>query len=165
LKKSFTLLEVIISIGIFSILMIFFYKTLDQVSFSNNIFKEKEKSLYSDNRIYKIMLEDTLESSQVEVLEDKNKNSVLKLISTNTFHNPSYKNITYLIDASNTLVRIESKLEFLLDKTSSEFYKDIYVDKIQDEVIIFSINNINKDIKIAIKQDNRHIKYINLFIK
>ncbi len=165
MKKSFTLLEVIISIGIFSILMIFFYKTLDQVSFSNNIFKEKEKSLYSDNRIYKIMLEDTLESSKVEVLEDKNKNSVLKLISTNTFHNPSYKNITYLIDASNTLVRIESKLEFLLDKTSSEFYKDIYVDKIQDEVIIFSINNINKDIKIAIKQDNRHIKYINLFIK
>ena len=165
MKKSFTLLEVIISIGIFSILMIFFYKTLDQVSFSNNIFKEKEKSLYSDNRIYKIMLEDTLESSKVEVLEDKNKNSVLKLISTNTFHNPSYKNITYLIDASNTLVRIESKLEFLLDKTSSEFYKDIYVDKIKDEVIIFSINNINKDIKIAIKQDNRHIKYINLFIK
>ena len=165
MKKSFTLLEVIISIGIFSILMIFFYKTLDQVSFSNNIFKEKEKSLYSNNRIYKIMLEDTLESSKVEVLEDKNKNSVLKLISTNTFHNPSYKNITYLIDASNTLVRIESKLEFLLDKTSSEFYKDIYVDKIQDEVIIFSINNINKDIKIAIKQDNRDIKYINLFTK
>ena len=165
MKKSFTLLEVIISIGIFSILMIFFYKTLDQVSFSNNIFKEKEKSLYSNNRIYKIMLEDTLESSKVEVLKDKNKNSVLKLISTNTFHNPSYKNITYLIDASNTLVRIESKLEFLLDKTSSEFYKDIYVDKIKDEVIFFSINNINKDIKIAIKQDNRHIKYINLFIK
>jgi len=165
LKKSFTLLEVIISIGIFSILMIFFYKTLDQVSFSNNIFKEKEKSLYSNNRIYKIMLEDTLESSKVEVLKDKNKNSVLKLISTNTFHNPSYKNITYLIDASNTLVRIESKLEFLLDKTSSEFYKDIYVDKIKDEVIFFNINNINKDIKIAIKQDNRHIKYINLFIK
>ena len=165
MKKSFTLLEVIISIGIFSILMIFFYKTLDQVSFSNNIFKEKEKSLYSNNRIYKIMLEDTLESSKVEVLKDKNKNSVLKLISTNTFHNPSYKNITYLIDASNTLVRIESKLEFLLDKTSSEFYKDIYVDKIKDEVIFFNINNINKDIKIAIKQDNRHIKYINLFIK
>ena len=165
MKKSFTLLEVIISIGIFSILMIFFYKTLDQVSFSNNIFKEKEKSLYSNNRIYKIMLEDTLESSKVEVLEDKNKNSVLKLISTNTFHNPSYKNITYLIDASNTLVRIESKLEFLLDKTSSEFYKDIYVDKIKDEVIIFSINNINKDIKIAIKQENGSLEYINLFIK
>ena len=145
--------------------MIFFYKTLDQVSFSNNIFKEKEKSLYSNNRIYKIMLEDTLESSKVEVLEDKNKNSVLKLISTNTFHNPSYKNITYLIDASNTLVRIESKLEFLLDKTSSEFYKDIYVDKIKDEVIIFSINNINKDIKIAIKQENGSLEYINLFIK
>ena len=165
MKKSFTLLEVIISIGIFSILMIFFYKTLDQVSFSNNIFKEKEKSLYSNNRIYKIMLEDTLESSKVEVLEDKNKNSVLKLISTNTFHNPSYKNITYLIDASNTLVRIESKLEFLLDKTSSEFYKDIYVDKIKDEVIIFSIISIKKDIKIAIKQENRSLEYLNLFIK
>ena len=165
MKKSFTLLEVIISIGIFSVLMIFLYKTLDQVSFSNNTFKEREKSLYKNNKIYKIMIEDTLESSKVEILEDKNKNSVLKLISTNTFHNPSYKNITYLIDASNTLVRVESKLEFLLGKTSSEFYKDVYIDKIQEEVIIFSIISIKKDIKIAIKQENRSLEYINLFIK
>lgn len=165
MKKSFTLLEVIISIGIFSVLMIFLYKTLDQVSFSNNIFKEREKSLYKNNKIYKIMIEDTLESSKVEILEDKNKNSVLKLISTNTFHNPSYKNITYLIDASNTLVRIESKLEFLLDKTTSEFYKDVYIDKIQEEVIIFSIISIKKDIKIVIKQENGSLEYINLFIK
>lgn len=165
MKKSFTLLEVIISIGIFSVLMIFLYKTLDQVSFSNNIFKEREKSLYKNNKIYKIMIEDTLESSKVEILEDKNKNSVLKLISTNTFHNPSYKNITYLIDASNTLVRVESKLEFLLDKTTSEFYKDVYIDKIQEEVIIFSIISIKKDIKIVIKQENGSLEYINLFIK
>ena len=165
MKKSFTLLEVIISIGIFSVLMIFLYKTLDQVSFSNNTFKEREKSLYKNNKIYKIMIEDTLESSKVEILEDKNKNSVLKLISTNTFHNPSYKNITYLIDASNTLVRVESKLEFLLDKTTSEFYKDVYIDKIQEEVIIFSIISIKKDIKIAIKQENGSLEYINLFIK
>ena len=165
MKKSFTLLEVIISIGIFSVLMIFLYKTLDQVSFSNNTFKEREKSLYKNNKIYKIMIEDTLESSKVEILEDKNKNSVLKLISTNTFHNPSYKNITYLIDASNTLVRVESKLEFLLGKTSSEFYKDVYIDKIQEEVIIFSIISIKKDIKIAIKQENGSLEYINLFIK
>ena len=165
MKNSFTLLEVIISIGIFSVLMIFLYKTLDQVSFSNNTFKEREKSLYKNNKIYKIMIEDTLESSKVEILEDKNKNSVLKLISTNTFHNPSYKNITYLIDASKTLVRVESKLEFLLGKTSSEFYKDVYIDKIQEEVIIFSIISIKKDIKIAIKQENRSLEYINLFIK
>lgn len=165
MKKSFTLLEVIISIGIFSVLMIFLYKTLDQVSFSNNTFKEREKSLYKNNKIYKIMIEDTLESSKVEILEDKNKNSVLKLISTNTFHNPSYKNITYLIDASKTLVRVESKLEFLLGKTSSEFYKDVYIDKIQEEVIIFSIISIKKDIKIAIKQENGSLEYINLFIK
>lgn len=165
MKKSFTLLEVIISIGIFSVLMIFLYKTLDQVSFSNNIFKEREKSLYKNNKIYKIMIEDTLESSKVEILEDKNKNSVLKLISTNTFHNPSYKNITYLIDASNTLVRVESKLEFVLDKTTSEFYKDVYIDKIQEEVIIFSIISIKKDIKIVIKQENGSLEYINLFIK
>jgi len=164
LKKGFTLLEVLISISIFFILIVFLYKTLDQTKYSNNMFKKKEEVLVGKNKIYKMFLEDILESSTIEIQKDKNKNSVLKMKSTNTFHNPRYSNITYLINNSNSLIRIESKDEFSLDKTSQEFYENIYIDELVKDVQIFNTVNINQNIRVAIKEENKEIYYFNLFL-
>ena len=45
MKKSFTLLELIISITLFMIIVVFLYKTLDQTKHSNKLFSNKQNIL------------------------------------------------------------------------------------------------------------------------
>ena len=65
MKKSFTLIEVVISITLFSIILIFMYKTLDMTKFTNNIFEKKVAKNKKMNTFKDIIIEDILESSEV----------------------------------------------------------------------------------------------------
>ena len=118
MKKAFTLLEVIISITIFMILLIFLYKVLDQTKSSNKQFKTKESSIKYKNHLNSILVEDILErTDKIDIKVDNDKNSLIRFKSSNTYHNPFFNNITYMISSSNKLIRIESKDQFKLADT------------------------------------------------
>lgn len=55
MKKAFTLLELIISITLFMIIVVFLYKTLDQTKHSNNLFLNKEEILKKSNHLHNIL--------------------------------------------------------------------------------------------------------------
>ena len=155
-KKAFTLLEVVISITLFMVLIVFVYKTLDQTKHSNEIFEKQTKSIKDSNRLYNIFLEDIAESLQLETISyDKDKNARLVFTSNNTYHNPFYTNITYLISSNNKLVRIESKDKFKFANTSYEFYDNAYVDILLDDIEYFDIKKDKKQYVFAIKQKNK----------
>lgn len=155
-KKAFTLLEVVISITLFMVLIVFVYKTLDQTKHSNEIFEKQTKSIKDSNRLYNIFLEDIAESMQLETISyDKDKNARLVFTSNNTYHNPFYTNITYLISSNNKLVRIESKDKFKFANTSYEFYDNAYVDILLDDIEYFDIKKDKKQYVFAIKQKNK----------
>ncbi len=155
-KKAFTLLEVVISITLFMVLIVFVYKTLDQTKHSNEIFEKQTKSIKDSNRLYNIFLEDIAESLQLETISyDKDKNARLVFTSNNTYHNPFYTNITYLISSNNKLVRIESKDKFKFANTSYEFYDNAYIDILLDDIEYFDIKKDKKQYVFAIKQKNK----------
>lgn len=155
-KKAFTLLEVVISITLFMVLIVFVYKTLDQTKHSNEIFEKQTKSIKDSNRLYNIFLEDIAESLQLETISyDKDKNARLVFTSNNTYHNPFYTNIAYLISSNNKLVRIESKDKFKFANTSYEFYDNAYVDILLDDIEYFDIKKDKKQYVFAIKQKNK----------
>lgn len=155
-KKAFTLLEVVISITLFMILIIFVYKTLDQTKHSNKIFEKQTKTIKDSNRLYNIFLEDIAESTQtLSISYDKDKNARLIFTSNNTYHNPYYTNIAYLISSNDKLVRIESKDKFKFANTSYEFYENAYVDVLLEDIEYFDIKKDKKQYVLAIKQKNK----------
>jgi type II secretory pathway pseudopilin PulG len=163
MKKSFTLLEVIISITLFMILIVFLYKTLDQTKYSNNQFSKKEQSLKLTNDLYDIFLKDVAQAKDIKIELNKEKNSIVKLISTNTYHNAFFNNITYLIGSNNKLVRIESKDIFKGFETPFEFYDDSFIDILLDDIEFFEVKEDKGSYLFAIKQKNKERVLLNTY--
>jgi type II secretory pathway pseudopilin PulG len=176
MKKSFTLIEVIISISIFMILVVFLYKTLEQTKYSNEALSKKEIQLKYLNRIYDVIYEDLNESyGNISIDLDTHRNSIVRFSSLNSFHNSFFQNITYLINSKNTLVRMESKNIFKVQANPFTFYNDIYIDEILSDIEYFevqkSLDKKQESYIFIIKQKNKKreifsiIKPFNIEIK
>jgi len=140
MRKAFTLLEVVISITIFMIVLIFLYKVLDQTKKSNKQFKNTTLSIKYKNDLNSILVEDLLEKIEnITILKDKEENSIIKFKSSNTYHNPFFNNITYMISSNSKLVRIESKDEFILSQTPIEFFDNAFIDILLEDIEYFEI--------------------------
>ncbi len=183
MKKAFTLLEVMISITIFMIVLLFLYKALDQTKHSNKIFATKKEYIKDINYLSNVILEDVLErvkkdkdsekdkSSKkdknkdkilkIESKFDKNKNSIVQFQTINTYHNIDFTYITYLVGANNKLVRIESKKKFTFEKAPYNFYEtsNSYIDILLDNIEYFEYN---KGV-FVIKQKNKEKIIIKTF--
>lgn len=126
MKKAFTLLEIIISITILTIMMIFLYKVLSQTRISNEKLEFTQKNLFLDNKINKIFMEDILElNTNPKISKDKNENSVVTLSTKNTYHNPYFNYVTYFT-TNKVLYRLESKIEFTKLKETNFYEEDLY---------------------------------------
>lgn len=155
MKKAFTLIEVVISITLFMILLVFLYKALDQTKYSNKLFSKKEQSLKLSNDLYDIFLEDVAQSKNIKIVWDRDNNSIVKMISTNTYHNSFYTNITYLIGSNSKLVRIESKTEFKEGETPFIFYDNAFIDILLDDIDFFEVQNDKNSYIFALKQNSK----------
>lgn len=156
MKKSFTLLELLLSITLFSIIVVFLYKTIDQTKYSNNLFSDKEQALKEANHLHNIFLEDIAESSNITITSDKNKNSIIKIVTNNTYHNAFFKNITYLINSSKKLVRIESYEVFNeLQAMTLDFEVNSYIDILLEDLEFFELKNSGVNYNFLLKQKDR----------
>lgn len=168
MKKSFTLVEVLISITLFMLILLFLYKVLDDTKYSNKLFAKKEAKIKLNNSLYNIFLEDIGESKKetnFNLLVDKEKNSILKIKSNNTYHNVFFNNITYLVNSNNKLVRIESKKAFETKKSMGmDFYKNAYIDVLVENIEYFNIvKSKDKSYLFIIKEKNKEKLIYNTF--
>lgn len=165
MKKAFTLLELIISITLFMIIVVFLYKTLDQTKYSNNLFSNKQELLKQSNHIHNIFLEDIAEASSITINYDKNKNAIVKVITDNTYHNAFFNNVTYLINSSKELIRIESKTVFEdLQPIEEAFFNDAFIDVLLEDVEYFDVENSGNNYNFLIKQKNKERVFFNTYI-
>lgn len=163
MKKSFTILELIISITIFMIIIIFLYKVLDQTKFSNNLLALKEKTLQKSNDLHNLLLEDVSESTKINVFVTKEKTAIVKIYTTNSYHNPFYKYVTYMIGSNNKLLRIESLNEFLNEKTPIEFFDNAYIDILMENIELFELKNSGSTYIFLIKQKDKDREFFNTY--
>lgn len=165
MKKSFTLLELIISITLFMIIVVFLYKTLDQTKHSNKLFSNKQNILKESNHLHNIFLEDIAEALNITVSYDKNKNAIIKITTSNTYHNAFFNKITYLIGASKELIRIESKTVFEhLQPIEETFFNDSFIDVLLEDVEYFDVENSGNNYVFVIKQKNKDRIFFNAYI-
>lgn len=164
MKKAFTLLELIISITLFMIIVVFLYKTLDQTRHSNNLFLKKEEILKKSNHLHNILLEDIAEASNVTVSYDRNKNAIVKIVTNNTYHNAFFNNITYFIAYSKELIRIESKEAFKeSERVSDDFLNNAFIDILLENTEYFDVKNIEINYNFIIKQFEKDRVFYNTY--
>lgn len=164
MKKSFTLLELIISITLFMIIVVFLYKTLDQTKYSNNLFSNKQEILKQSNHLHNIFLEDIAEASSITINYDKNKNAIVKIVTHNTYHNAFFNNITYFIGYSKELIRIESKEAFKeTEGVSIDFLNNAFIDILLEDIEYFDVKNMEINYNFIIKQFNKDRIFYNTY--
>lgn len=159
-KKSFTLVEILISISLFSIIILFLYQTLDMTQKSNDFYSSKLDLKKEQNNIQKILFLDTInqiENNNTNIENTKDDYSILTLKTSNTFHNPFYQHITYMVSKNKNLIRIESKNRFNQKKLNDDFFDNAYIDIILSDISIFKIKvQVDKQIAFYIKQKNNN---------
>jgi len=167
MKKGFTLFEMMVSISLFMIIILFLYQTLDMTEKSNTFYSNKLEETKYENNLKKMIILDIMNKDKnivsKDIFYDKNDNSILTFTTNNIYHNPFYTNITYLITSQNNLVRIESKDKFNISKIEDKFFDSCYIDIIDNNITKFKIKvQKNKSIAFLIEKKNKSRILLNL---
>lgn len=155
MKKAFSLIELLISIVLFSLLLLFLYKTLDFMMLENESFKNIVTEELKNKDFQSTLLEDSLESSYFST-GYLNGNLFFTFKSQNILHYPFNNYITYIY-LEDKLYRIESQYEFLEKNKQKDFYKHIYVDILMKNIKKVSFESIktnhNNKVLTILKND------------
>lgn len=136
--------------------MIFLYKVLDDSKVTNEKFASSLEKKVNTNDLYKLLAEDIAEGKTFSVSEDDDKNSILTFETYNSYNNPFYLHVTYLLSSNSKLVRIESKDKFEKEKTPIEFYEDkSYIDILLEDIEKFEVLTKDNKVVFIIKQKDK----------
>jgi len=137
MKKSFTLIELIISIAIFAILFLAMSNVL--VGLKNS--KDTLKNLYHKNQkkdyLIKVLYYDILNSDTIKIIHTKYPNYDRVLLKTkNSLYNLDSPNVSWFVSKKeNSLIRIESNEDINFSKKLFSPFIDIF----QKRVKLFKI--------------------------
>ncbi|WP_419768891.1 PulJ/GspJ family protein [Arcobacter sp.] len=148
MKKAFTLIEILISITLFSLILVFLYKSLDLTKQSNFFYEKKLNTLESSNRLKSILYEDIAKAKNIEITFDRSSNTILKIQTKDMYHNPFYKYVTYIISQDKNLLRIESLYKFNEREVLDSFFNDAFVDKLDSDILKFKVSQSKENKKI-----------------
>ena len=136
MKKSFTLIEVMISIVIFSILVLFTSKVIASLNLSLNSLNKVYYENIKQSLLIKTLYADILASKNIN-LENRNKNySILSIQTTNSLYNISMPYVIWYVSKNNnSLMRLESSQKIVLPINN----EDIFLDKFTSNLQIFKV--------------------------
>lgn len=158
MKKGFTLIEMLVSISILSIMMVFLYKSYATLNISNEIYKVEANDLVSMDSIKKtLFLDFSLASYQSIKIENQEKKEDVIFMQTSNSNHRNYNPYVSYIVKNDTLYRLESLKPYFgypLD-TYDEFSVDTIgdVDTFRVYKSTKMINNIVSEIYLI------HIKF------
>lgn len=152
-KKAFTLIEILISIVLLVIIVLFLYQALDLSTKSNKFFSQKLLIQEDKTKLKKIFFSDIVHcySKKTKISEDRDEKTIFQLKSTNTYHDSFYNHITYFISKEDNLIRCESKKIFNKEKLFDDFFDKAYIDIIATNV---------KNFKVIQKDKKQHAIYL-----
>lgn len=158
-RRSFTLLELLISITLLSLIFLYLYRSIDSLKFSNIFYGQKANELKYQEKVLKVLYYDLmLSNKKISLLETKNakKYSVLRIDKTrNSLYN--IKNPTviwYVSKENNTLIRLESKKNIRQLPISYDDTAYTFMDKIVTQCEAFKLYQSNDKSKLLLYLKN-----------
>jgi type II secretory pathway component PulJ len=161
LKQSFTLVEMLISISLFSIIIIFLYDTLDLNQKTNKFFLDKLNESQVEIKLKKILFSDILNANKasIKVFEQKNKNFILTMQSKNIYHDKFYPYITYIVSKKNRLLRIEHQKKYQNDKMNFNDDK-LFIDILEENIKLFQVIKSKNNITFILQKKDEKTIYL-----
>jgi len=146
MKRSFTLIELLISVVILSILFLALSNVIAYLSNSSEFIKKKYFSI-KDEKIYlKVLYYDILNADEVGIKSSGNY-TVLRLHTKNSLYSISMPYVMwYVSKKENSLMRLESPQKINIQNLGENFY----LDKFAQNVKIFKIY----------KKDGKYFVYV-----
>jgi len=113
MRQAFTLIEMLISVVILSIMMLFLYESYAALNKSNAFYKEKAISIKNDELKKRILYLDFSLAlhKTVRILNQDTKEDVVYMQSSNSLHKRHNPYIAYIVN-DEKLYRLESIKEF-----------------------------------------------------
>jgi prepilin-type N-terminal cleavage/methylation domain-containing protein len=135
MKKAFTLIEVLISVGLLSILILFIYKTLGTMKKSNDIYGAHYQMTSIGTKIHKTMFLDLAQSVSANVVKGDFDRLILQ--SRNSYFGIIEPYIAYIVK-EGILYRIESNKE-IKPKIQYDSLKNIKFEIVKRNVKKFKV--------------------------
>lgn len=126
LRTAFTLIEIVIAITIFSIMMLYLYKSYASLTLSNTFYQKEATQIKEIKLKQKIIFLDfsLLLFSEYEIIKNDKKNDTVFLQTSNSMHGRINPYVAYVIKDSR-LYRIESYKKITAENFSVERVLDI----------------------------------------
>lgn len=146
-REAFTLIELMVSITILSIMMLYLYKSYSSLNFSNEIVKKEVQSINNIQKIKKVVFFDfSLALSNTAKISNREKNEdFISLQTSNSIHKRYNPYVTYIVKKKK-LYRLESlkKIEKYEIDATAEFNVD-YLGELEN-FRVYKSSNKKKEI-------------------
>ena len=135
-KRAFTLVEVVISIFLFSIMMIFLYKSVASLKLSNQIIKRHTQNDKIISKTISLMREDILKG--YKIYTSSLQKDILSLKTLNSIHQIAKPLVKWML-IKNHLIRVERNYEIFFVNDTTLKCKDfrVLLSKKKDKILIF----------------------------
>ena len=139
-RRSFTLIELMVSIVLTVIVVFFLYKALTMQEQANESLQKKGMTIAKSNKLFELFYRDFKESNISQVAGTFNKDyNIFSLATANSLHELPFAYVIYYVNAKDkTLVRLESALPFHLP-VSLEKVPFVFADVLAKNVKKFRI--------------------------
>ena len=148
MKKSFTLIELLLSIVILSIMFLGVSNVIKELNKSKNIMDRLYDKNINSNLVYKVLYNDLLNSSNIKINNSKNYSNIILQTTNSLYKIPKPYVMWYVSKNKNSLMRLESPTDINLSNLNH-----YYLDKFLENVKIFKIYLNNNKKFVFIKSD------------
>ncbi len=135
-KKAFTLIELIISIILLSIIVMFLYATVSNLERTNKIFAANEKALQEREKVITVLYDDIFTANTLTL--KGHDDTLVSMQTKNSLFDIQEPYVTWLVSKEkNTLLRFESIFPF--EKMNSDNASYYHISKIGENCELFKV--------------------------
>lgn len=135
MRRAFTLIEVIVSVALLSLVILYMYDAIDMLKMSNKTYEKHYKIKHDDTKIQKTLSLDLMQATNIKVY--KNEFDRLTLETKNSHFDIEAPYICYLV-RDNMLYRLESNKP-IYDKITDDMLKNIKFEILKESVERFKV--------------------------
>jgi len=168
MRKAFTLIELMVSISILSIIMIFLYKSYASLNHSNSFYKKEVSYIKSEQLKKRVLFLDfslaIQTKTKIDVINQDKKEDIVFLQSSNSIHKRYNPYIAYIFKDSK-LYRLESLREFKGYPLSADAEFSVEYFGEADSFRVYKSQNRDKELSLLVHVDFKEDEDILLKIK
>lgn len=144
MRRGFTLVELLISIILFSLIATFLYAGIDQVRIMRLFYAQKGEILKKHEQIRSLLYRDLIQADTMTIIgKDKDYSIVSFTLERNSLYSIALPNVIWLVMRNeNSLLRLESAQNIQLPLNPSDLYK-VHVDVVASKCSSFHVYETN----------------------